>query len=130
MKRTVIGVLVFALLAGFAGSAGFAQEKPAPADSAAKAEKVDESKSDKKDEKKEEKKKETYIKDKVKDHDVFQGLFTIYQNKEDGSTFLEIKKDQIGKEFIYFKREEFILIIAYTSSLPFFKFIYKARIFC
>ena len=54
MKRTVIGVLVFALLAGFAGSAGFAQEKPAPADSAAKAEKVDESKSDKKDEKKEE----------------------------------------------------------------------------
>ncbi len=102
MKRTVIGVLVFAMLAGFAGSAAFAQEKPAPADSAAKAEKADESKSDKKDEKKEEKKKETYIKDKVKDHDVFQGLFTIYQNKEDGSTFLEIKKDQIGKEYIYF----------------------------
>jgi hypothetical protein len=47
-------------------------------------------------------KKKTYIKDKVKDYQVFEGLFKIYQNQEDGSTYLEIDKSQLDKEFIYF----------------------------
>lgn len=32
----------------------------------------------------------------------YDGLFTVYQDTTDGSTKLEIKKDQLGKEFIYF----------------------------
>jgi len=32
----------------------------------------------------------------------YEGLFTVYQDTTDGSTKFEIKKDQIGKEFIYF----------------------------
>lgn len=33
---------------------------------------------------------------------VFEGLFNVYQDTTDGSTKFEIKKDQVGKEFIYF----------------------------
>lgn len=32
----------------------------------------------------------------------YEGLFTVYQDTTDGSTKFEIKKDQLGKEFIYF----------------------------
>lgn len=33
---------------------------------------------------------------------IYEGLFTVYQDTTDGTTKLEIKKDQIGEEFIYF----------------------------
>ncbi|MDZ7718726.1 MAG: zinc-dependent metalloprotease [Balneolaceae bacterium] len=33
---------------------------------------------------------------------VYEGLFTVYQDTTDGSTKLEIQKDQLDKEFIYF----------------------------
>ncbi len=32
----------------------------------------------------------------------YEGLFTVYQDTTNGSTKFEIRKDQIGKEFIYF----------------------------
>lgn len=32
----------------------------------------------------------------------YEGLFTVYQDTTDGSTKLEIKKDQLDKEYIYF----------------------------
>ncbi len=32
----------------------------------------------------------------------YEGLFTVHQDTTDGSTKLELRKDQIGKEFIYF----------------------------
>src|SRR6056297_1293853 len=32
----------------------------------------------------------------------YEGLFTVYQDTTDGSTKFEIKKDQVGREFIYF----------------------------
>ena len=32
----------------------------------------------------------------------FEGLFTIYQDTTSGKSYLEIREDQIGKEFIYF----------------------------
>lgn len=32
----------------------------------------------------------------------YEGLFTVYQDTTDGSTKLEIRKDQVDKEFIYF----------------------------
>jgi hypothetical protein len=34
----------------------------------------------------------------------FEGLFTIYQDTIDGSIKMEVKEDQIGKEFIYFSQ--------------------------
>ncbi len=41
--------------------------------------------------------------DKQKENTIsFEGLFTVYQDTTDGSTKLEIRKDQIDKEFIYF----------------------------
>lgn len=41
------------------------------------------------------------IKETVKKCEKHEGLFTIYQDTTSGSTFLQIGKDQIGKEFIY-----------------------------
>lgn len=40
----------------------------------------------------------------IKKHQVFEGLFTIYQDSTSGSIKMLIKKDQIGKEFIYFSQ--------------------------
>lgn len=34
--------------------------------------------------------------------DAYDGLFTVYQDTTDGSTYLAISEDQIGKEYIYF----------------------------
>ncbi|MDH5598009.1 MAG: zinc-dependent metalloprotease [Cyclobacteriaceae bacterium] len=51
-------------------------------------------------EKKEEKKEEK-VEDKVKKSKKIDGLFTIYQDTINGSVMLFLKKDQIGKEFIY-----------------------------
>ncbi len=48
------------------------------------------------------KKKETYIADKVKDFEKSEGLFTFYQDPKDGTTYMVVKKDQVGKEFIHF----------------------------
>ena len=42
------------------------------------------------------------LEEKVKDMYKFEGLFVMYQDTTDGGLFLEIQKEQIGKEFIYF----------------------------
>ena len=42
------------------------------------------------------------LEEKVKDMHKFEGLFLMYQDTTDGALFLEIQKEQIGKEFIYF----------------------------
>ena len=39
---------------------------------------------------------------KTKNHEVFKGLFTIYQNKKDGKSYIEIDSTHLDKEFIYF----------------------------
>lgn len=44
------------------------------------------------------------IKDLIKNHIVYEGLFTIYQDSTTGSLKMLIKADQIGKEFIYFSQ--------------------------
>lgn len=41
------------------------------------------------------------LEDITEKSDVFDGLFTIYQDTTDGSTHLAISEDQIGKEYIY-----------------------------
>lgn len=41
------------------------------------------------------------IKDMVKKCETFEGLFTIYQDTTSGSTYMQISKDQLEKEFIY-----------------------------
>lgn len=53
-----------------------------------------------KDEKKE--KPKVLIADLVKEYDSFDGLFKLYRDPKNGSLDMEIRKDQIGKEFIYF----------------------------
>ncbi len=100
MKRVLIFMLSFVLVGIVAISPGLSQEK-APPDTAAAEKKTNDDKEKKKEDKKDEKK-ETFIKDKVKDFGVFEGLFTFYQDPEDGKTFLKIRKDQLGKEYIYF----------------------------
>ena len=95
-----------------AASPTFAQEdKPSKPAATSKqenpeAEKKDEpaegtEKSDDENDAKKEKKKEKFIKDIVEDHDVLEGLFTLYRDPRTGTLMMEIREDQIGKEFIY-----------------------------
>ena len=42
------------------------------------------------------------IKEKTKSCTVYDGLFTFYQSKKDGKSFIEIDTSHIGNEFIYF----------------------------
>ncbi|MDH7444505.1 zinc-dependent metalloprotease [Aquimarina sp. 2201CG14-23] len=48
--------------------------------------------------------KEKTIEELTKKSKKIEGLFTIYRDSTDGSTKMLIKKDQIGKEFIYFSQ--------------------------
>src|ERR1044071_8174798 len=41
------------------------------------------------------------ITDKVKSSKKFDGLFTVYQDTANGSMLLYVKKNQLGKEYIY-----------------------------
>jgi len=50
--------------------------------------------------------KKVTIASKTKSAVKFEGLMTIYQDTTDGKTFLLLKKDQIGKEFIYWSYSE------------------------
>lgn len=50
----------------------------------------------------EKKKKEKTIADLVEDKTELNGLFKMYQDPEDGSLMMEIRADQLDKEFIYF----------------------------
>lgn len=45
---------------------------------------------------------DTSLEEIIEKSDVFDGLFTIYQDTTDGSTHLAISEDQIGQEYIYF----------------------------
>lgn len=51
---------------------------------------------------KKDKKKRKLISALVKDYDPIDGLFKIYRSKITGSLQMEVRDDQIGKEFIYF----------------------------
>ena len=42
------------------------------------------------------------IEEKTKSCEIFNGLFTIFQNRKDGKSFIEIDTSHIGNEFIYF----------------------------
>ncbi|WP_286830899.1 MULTISPECIES: zinc-dependent metalloprotease [Kordiimonas] len=48
------------------------------------------------------KKKEKTIAEKVKDMTELDGLFKMYQDPKNGSLMMEVREDQLGKEFIYF----------------------------
>src|SRR5688572_2525773 len=64
-------------------------------------------KSDKKDEKTDDAKKEDdpkSIEDVVKKAKKYTGLFTVYQDTTNGKVFMEVKKDQLNKEFIHFSQ--------------------------
>ena len=40
--------------------------------------------------------------EKVKNCDLIDGLFNLYQDREDGTIYLAIRKNQLGKEFIHY----------------------------
>ncbi len=46
------------------------------------------------------------IQEKTKGHQKYEGLFTLYQDTITGKIKMEIKKDQIDKEYIYFSQFE------------------------
>lgn len=50
--------------------------------------------------------KKATIASKTKNTSAFKGLMTIYQDTTDGKTYLRLKKDQIGQEFIYWSYSE------------------------
>ena len=39
---------------------------------------------------------------KTKDCNIYDGLFTIYQSKKDGKSYIEIDSSHLNQEFIYF----------------------------
>ncbi|HEY0678993.1 MAG TPA: zinc-dependent metalloprotease [Chitinophagaceae bacterium] len=82
-KMSLLPILLFAALAGLAQDKG---KPPAtnPSDTAKPAAP-----------------KKTGIGDKVKSSKKIEGLFTVYQDTANGSVQLYVKKDQLGKEFIY-----------------------------
>ncbi len=51
---------------------------------------------------KEKKKKGQLIEDLVEDHDYLEGLFKLYRDPKNGSINMEVREDQLGKEFIYY----------------------------
>lgn len=55
-----------------------------------------------KDEKKEKKKNGRLIEDIVEEHDYLDGLFKLYRDPKNGSINMEIREDQLDKEFIYY----------------------------
>ncbi|WP_262695543.1 zinc-dependent metalloprotease [Kordiimonas aquimaris] len=116
LKRFATSIAFGAIVttATIGASTGFLQEekpkKPAvtkkqedPEEKADEEEKPTEEEKDAKDEEKDKKKKKkTLIKTLVKDHDYMEGLFKVYRNPKNGSLSMEVRDDQIGKEFIYF----------------------------
>ncbi|WP_020399400.1 zinc-dependent metalloprotease [Kordiimonas gwangyangensis] len=73
-------------------------EEAAPDEAKAEEDKAsDEDKSDKK-----KKKKEKTIADLVEGKTAMDGLFKLYQDPEKGDLMMEVRADQLGKEFIYF----------------------------
>lgn len=54
------------------------------------------------DEKKEKKKNGRSIEDIVEEHDYLDGLFKLYRDPKNGSINMEVREDQLGKEFIYY----------------------------
>ena len=92
VRKFTGGFLAILVLLTGAGFSQTAPATPAKTDSTKQGEEKAKSKE----------KKKTYIAEKVKDYQLFAGLFKLYQNKEDGSTYLEIDKSQLDKEFIYF----------------------------
>lgn len=61
-----------------------------------------ESEDEENDEKKEKKKNKKLIEDLVEDHDYMDGLFKLYRDPKTGSINMEVRADQLGKEFIYY----------------------------
>lgn len=91
MKRIILPVLACAMM--FHAVEAFSQDK-------ASAPKKKSSK--KKTEKTEPKKEEDKYSDLVKKCTKQEGLFTIYRDTVTGKSYLEVREDQLNKEFIYF----------------------------
>ncbi|TNE65245.1 MAG: DUF5117 domain-containing protein [Alphaproteobacteria bacterium] len=106
MRNLFLGVALSAI--SIAGLPAIAQEQPPAKPAATKqedepaAEKAEGGeKAEEKTEKDEKKKKKT-IADLVKDQTEIDGLFKLYRDPKTGALSMEIRDDQIGKEFIYF----------------------------
>lgn len=114
MIKHLIAVLAIGLIAS---SPSFGQddkpEKEPEKPAAAKKQEEPEEKEDEKDEESEEKDEETddkkekkkngrSISDIVEEHDYLDGLFKLYRDPKTGAINMEVRADQLGKEFIYY----------------------------
>jgi len=108
LRRLLAGV---ALGAVAVSTTAFAQDKEPPKKPAAEkkqdeeAEDTAEDKEEKdgeEDKEEEKKKKEKYIKDIVEEMEPIDGLLKLYRDPKTGSLMMEVREDQLGKEFIYF----------------------------
>ncbi|AXT56202.1 DUF5117 domain-containing protein [Aquimarina sp. AD1] len=88
-------LLSFAFVLGLGIQNMEAQRKKKKKSKKGKTEQVDTAKKDSK---------EKSIEELTKKSEKIEGLFTIYRDTIDGTTKMVIKKDQIGKEFIYFSQ--------------------------
>lgn len=116
IKRFLSRMAVLALIGPLAAvpAIGLVQEEPPkpatdkkkqeePEEKKAEDEKSDDSDADEKDAEKEKKKpQKKLIEDIVEDFDQLEGLFKMYRDPETGALHMEIREDQIGKEFIYY----------------------------
>lgn len=104
-----VAVSAFALSAAPAYADDKKPEKPIVAKKQDEEEKKDEEKNGENGEEKSEdkdgkdkKKKKKLIKDIVEDHETIDGLFKLYRDPKSGSLHMEVRADQLDKEFIYF----------------------------
>ena len=104
LTSAAISIFALATPPTFAISDG---DKPVPVKEKVKA--VDEEKAEvdntqdkpEKEKKKKEKKKDKTLAEAIKDQTAFNGLFKIYQDPKTGKISMEIREDQLDKEFIY-----------------------------
>jgi hypothetical protein len=95
-KIYLLGLLAIGLLAAVEPAAAQSRKKKKAPEAPAAAAKPEEAKAGKK----------ASIASKVKSAKASEGLMTIYQDTTDGKTYLLLKKDQIGQEFIYWSYAE------------------------
>ncbi len=109
LAATMLSAVALSAVAGDQSKPSEEPEKPAttkkqeePEEKEKDDPKEDEDQPEDEDEKKEKKKNKKLIDDIVEDYDYMDGLFTVYRDPENGILHLEVREDQIGKEFIYY----------------------------
>ncbi|TLD71869.1 DUF5117 domain-containing protein [Phragmitibacter flavus] len=103
MIRAALFLPVFVLMS-VSGLVLGEDDKAPVADESAGQKKVEEKKVE--DEEKDDKKKKKTVAEVIKDCEEFPGLMRVWRDREKGTVYLYVTKEQLGREFIYFSHEE------------------------